>query len=169
MRIIPSRLYIKQSLELVDYLIGSYCCIPDRIFYLNSSICLELLLKNLIVYGVYKDFLEKDNNEKVYQKFIKKVKEKMKNKGHNLDELLNLDPKLKKFLSIDSISKVNGDFVSQFQINFNDQTFLLVPTLEALRYGVFANHQHVAEIYDKEKLKELLKKIKEYIVDLIDY
>jgi hypothetical protein len=169
MRKIPSGLYKKQSLELVDYLVNNYCCIPDRIFYLNSSICLELLLKNLIIYKVYQEFLEKDNDEKAYQEFIAMVKEKMKIKGHNLDELLNIDPELRKFLSIDSISKINGDFVNQFQINFNDQTFLLIPTLEALRYGIFANNQHVAEIYDKEKLKELLKKTKKYIINLNSY
>ena len=140
MRKIPLRLYKTQSLELVDYLIDNYYHIPSRIFYLNSSICLELLLKNLIVYKEYKHFLEKDNNIEVYRGFMTKIKEKMKNKGHNLDKLLNLDLKLKEFLSIDLISKVNNDFVDQFQINFNDQTFLLTPTLEALRYGVFANN-----------------------------
>jgi hypothetical protein len=100
MRKIPSRLYKKQSFELADYLINNYCCIPDRIFYLNSSVCLELLLNNLIIYEVYNSFLYKEDNEKQYQEFIEKVKKKMTNKGHGVDKLLDLDVLLKKELFI---------------------------------------------------------------------
>lgn len=162
-------LYKNQSFDLVNYLIDNYSFIPDKIFYLNSSICLELLLKNLIIYEVYNIFLEKENNEQIYQEFLVNVKQKMKDKGHEIDELLNIDKALIKKLSIKSVNKINGNFVNQFQINFNDNTSFLIPTLEALRYGVFSNQQHVSEFYDKEELLKLLKEVMKYVNKKVVY
>jgi len=169
MRKIPSKLYKAQSFELADYLVDNYYCIPDRIFYLNSSICLELLLKNLIIYNIYNDFLDKENNQEVYKEFITMVKKELVKRKHKIDDLLNLDKKLTQTLSIISVDKSNGDLVNQFIINFEDSTFLLMPTLEALRYGVFSHKQHVAEYYDKEKLLNLLKGVKKYVNKLVSY
>lgn len=194
---IPCIYYLNSSLEMADFCINYDHSLSHKIFYLNTCICIELLLKNLVVYKVYKENINKniedllsettDLNKNIidgfaegstkiekekqveikYQLFLRLVKKELKNNGHNLHKLLNFDNDLKTEIGLQLVESVHNEFISNFKLTLNDGIIIMLPTLEGARYNVFSGEQNVIDISSIDNFKNL-QKIVEKIKEYIN-
>lgn len=152
---------------MADFCINFHKDDSSRAFYLNVCVSIELLLKNLVVFEEYKKI--KDSVDEIeYQQFVESVKKRLASYNHKLTELFNFDSSLRKAIGLKSIDRVINEFTNHFQIQLID-CVVLVPTLEAVRYTVFAGNQQVAEVSDFDNVKKLIKEIKQYINLVVNY
>lgn len=184
---IPCRYYLNSSLEMADFCINYDHSLSNKIFYLNACVCIELLLKNLVIYKVYKENINKniedlllkttDLNKNIingftegsakiekekqaeikYQLFLRLVKKELKNNGHNLYKLLNFDNNLKTEIGLKLVESVHNEFINNFKLTLNDGTIIIFPTLEGARYNVFSGEQNVFDIISIDNSKNLQK------------
>ncbi len=167
--IITAEYYKERSFKLANFLVDEFNDIPDMVYFLNLSMAIELLLKNLIIFQVFNVYKNKDKNETNYQLFLIEVRKEMRRASHCLNDLLSFDEDLKSELSIKFVEKKENEFIDQYVVSFNNGDILIIPTLEALRYGPFSSQGHVAEFYDKKLALKFVTDIKRYVESRVVY
>lgn len=166
------RYFQQKSYEFFEICINYDLHNPHTVFYLNAIICIELLLKNLIIYNKYITTAASGSDEQLYQKFRVSLMEELKNYNHCLVRLFEFDVQLSAVLGLKSITHEYNEFENVYILTFNDSKRIFLPTLEAVRYNVLATQQNVLDVNSPSNvnyIKELISDLKDYIVARVKY
>ena len=130
-----------------------------------ASQSLELLPKSLIAVCIC---LNKNNNS--LEEIRGAISKELGCLGHNLDNIFNGVPELKKTLNIIDIKRINNKtntdiFIDEFHFviknNSDDKKTIRIKNLEAARYGLFARNKDIGgnSSRDMENIVDFLKRL----------
>ena len=130
---------------------------------LLASQALELLPKSLIATSIC---LNKNNDspEEIYRA----INKKLSCLNHDLDDIFDEVPELKKVLGIIKIEKVNKKtknnkdiYIDEFRFTLKNNGMIRIKNLEGARYGLFAKNIDIGgnSIHDIEQISAFLNKL----------
>src|SRR3989344_66505 len=130
---------------------------------LLASQALELLPKSLIATSI---FLNKksDSPEKIYRA----INKKLSCLNHDLDDIFDEAPELKKVLDIIKIERVNKKtknnkdiYIDEFRFTLKNNEIIRIKNLEGARYGLLAKNVDIGgnSIHDIKQISDFLNKL----------